>query len=86
MTMSLQTFGSPDLNPLDYYVWGVVERDPNRRPHNTVEALKAAIVDSMENIPKNHLITASSHFRKRIEAVIAADGGFIEWSRPSCIW
>ena len=26
---------SPDLNPMDYYVWGVVEKETNKRPHST---------------------------------------------------
>ena len=52
--------------------------DSNRHPHNTVEAIKAQIVASMGNIPKTHLITACSRFRRHIEAVIASDGGFIE--------
>lgn len=69
---------SPDVNPLDYYVWGVVERASNKHPHNTVAALRAAIVDAMTDIPKTHLITACQRFRQRVEAVIAADGGFIE--------
>jgi len=69
---------SPDLNPLDFYVWGVVERDSNSHSHNTITALKSAIVDAMANIPKTHLITACSRFRRRVEAVIAANGGFIE--------
>ena len=69
---------SPDLNFLDYYVWGIVERDSNCHPHNTVEALVAVILDSMGKIPKTHFITPYSHFRRRIEAIIAADGEFIE--------
>lgn len=69
---------SPDVNPLDFYVWGVVERDSNSHSHNTITALKSAIVDAMANIPKTHLITACSRFRRRVEAVIAANGGFIE--------
>ncbi|QQP32478.1 Uncharacterized protein FKW44_024404 [Caligus rogercresseyi] len=33
---------SPDLNPCDYYLWGVLEKDTNKRAHNTVDSLKAA--------------------------------------------
>ncbi|UYV80396.1 hypothetical protein LAZ67_19000086 [Cordylochernes scorpioides] len=70
----LKTRSSPDVNPLDYYMWGVFERDSNSHSHNT--ALRADIVDLRANIPKTHLITAYS--RQRIEAVIAVNGGFIE--------
>jgi inhibitor of nuclear factor kappa-B kinase subunit alpha len=69
---------SPDLNPLDYYVWGVVERETNKHAHNTKDSLKAAIGDIMANINKDHLINACSRFRSRIEAVIEVEGGFIE--------
>ena len=63
---------SPDLNPMDFYVWGVVERDSDNRSQNTVAALRAVIVDAMSKIPKTHLITVCSRFRQRIEADIAA--------------
>ncbi|UYV76066.1 hypothetical protein LAZ67_13002377 [Cordylochernes scorpioides] len=53
-----ESMPSPDVNPLDYYVWGVVERDSNSHSHNTVAALRDAIVDAMANILKTHLITA----------------------------
>ena len=31
---------SPDLNPMDFYVWSVLEKNVCRNPHSTVEALK----------------------------------------------
>ncbi|UYV75224.1 hypothetical protein LAZ67_12002973 [Cordylochernes scorpioides] len=34
---------SPDCNPLDYYVWGVVERDVNKAPHTTIQSVKKAV-------------------------------------------
>ncbi|KPU74657.1 uncharacterized protein Dana_GF26712 [Drosophila ananassae] len=69
---------SPDLNPLDYYVWGVLERDTNKYPHNTVASLRTSIAKAMPEMNKDHLIRACKRFRSRIEAVIAANGGFIE--------
>jgi len=69
---------SPDLNPLDYYVWGVVERETNKHPHNTLDSLRAAIIRVMTHMDENHLIRACKRFRQRIEGVIAAEGNFIE--------
>lgn len=69
---------SPDLNPLDYYVWGVVERETNARPHNTIQSVKDTVYDVMTNMSRAHLVKACERFRPRIEAVIAAEGGFIE--------
>ena len=68
---------SPDLNPLDYYVWNVVEMI-NEHPHNTKDSLKAAIVRVMPDMNKEPLIRACNQFRPHIEAVIGATGGFIE--------
>lgn len=47
---------SPDYNPLDYYLWGVVEKEVNKHPHNT----KSSLMEAMEDINKNHLIRACS--------------------------
>ena len=78
ITPNLWPPSSPDLNPLDYYVWGVVERETNKHPHNTISSLKDAITTTMINMNKEHLIRACSRFRSRIESVIAANGDFIE--------
>ncbi|UYV70385.1 hypothetical protein LAZ67_7002806 [Cordylochernes scorpioides] len=74
MVQNLYDHVTPNVWPSSYQIsmWGVVKRDSNSHSHNT--ALRAAIVDAMTIIPKTHLITACSRFRKRIEAVIAADG------------
>ena len=69
---------SPDCNPLDYYVWGKCERTINRSPHNTVDSLKTAIVQGFEAMPRAEMTRACSRFRSRIEAVIEAEGDFIE--------
>jgi len=69
---------SPDLNPLDYYVWGVVERDSNKAKHPNVASLQAAIEAAFIKMDRAQLQTACSRFRNRIEAVIEAQGGYIE--------
>jgi len=69
------------LNPLDYCVWGVVEREINKHPHNTLDSLRATITRVMTHMDKNPLIRACKQridFRQRIEAVITAEGDFIE--------
>ena len=68
---------SPDCNPLDYFVWGVLESKMNSRPSNK-EALKAAIRDAMINMDRNAVAIACSSFQSRLKKVVAADGGHIE--------
>lgn len=78
VTPNLWPPSSPDLNPLNYYAWGVVEREGNNGLHNTKDSLKAAISHSMANVSKDHVTRACSRLRSRIESLIAADGRFIE--------
>jgi len=68
---------SPDLNPLDY-VWSVVERVTNKSRHPNVTSLWTAIEATFVDIDSATLQRACERFRSRIEAVIEADGDYIE--------
>ena len=35
---------SPDLNPIDFSVWSILETEACRSPHTTVESLKVSLV------------------------------------------
>ncbi|QQP36860.1 Transposable element tcb1 transposase [Caligus rogercresseyi] len=65
---------SPDLNPCDYYLWGVLERGTNKRAHNTVDSLKAAIIQAVANLSREQVAHAVGRFRHRVEAVIVKGG------------
>lgn len=69
---------SPDCNPLDYFVWGVTERDVNRSSHNTKQALMDRIKEVFASLPRDDVVKACSRFRSRIEKVVAANGDFFE--------
>ena len=69
---------SPDLNPLDYFVWSYVENITNMTSHNTKASLIAAIRQVFAELPSALVEKACSQFRIRIEAVIEAEGVYIE--------
>ncbi len=69
---------SPDCNPLDYFVWGISELHVNETPHNTSAALMDKITEVMGNLNRDTVAKACRWFWSRIEAVVAADGDFIE--------
>ncbi|KYN10983.1 hypothetical protein ALC57_16867 [Trachymyrmex cornetzi] len=69
---------SPNLNPLDYYVWGVVERVTNKSRHPNVTSLRTAIEAAFIGMDSATLQHACERFRQRIEAVIQANGRYIE--------
>ncbi|EFN86088.1 Transposable element Tcb2 transposase, partial [Harpegnathos saltator] len=52
ITPKLWPPSSPDLNPLDYYVWGVVGRETNKHAQNNISSLKDAITTTMIKMNK----------------------------------
>ncbi|QQP53478.1 Uncharacterized protein FKW44_005980 [Caligus rogercresseyi] len=69
---------SPDCKPLDYFFWGMVENKTNKHAHNTLDSLRAAIVEEFANTMKDVVAKACSCFRHRLKIVVTADGGYIE--------
>ena len=69
---------SPDLSPLDYFVWSYVENITNMTSHNTKASLIAAIRRVFPELPPALVKKACSQFRIRIGAVIEAEGDYIE--------
>ena len=69
---------SPDLNLLDYLVWSYVENNTNMTSHNTRANLITAIGRVFAELSPALVEKASFQFRIRIEAVIEAEGGYIE--------
>jgi len=67
---------SLDLNPLDYYMWSVVERVTKSR-HPNVTSLRTAIEAAFADIDSATLQRACERFRWRIEAVIETDGAIL---------
>ena len=69
---------SPDLNPLDYFVWPYVENITNMTSHNTKASPIAAICRVFAELLPVLVEKACSQFRIRIEVVIEAEDGYIE--------
>lgn len=70
--------GSPDLNPLDFFWWGTIERKTNATPHPNLESLKRSIAQVWADESADGIRKACASFRPRIKAVIQAQGGHIE--------
>ena len=64
----------PDLNPLDYFVWSYVGNITNMTFENT----KASLIAAIRRAPAGACGKGMLQFRIRIEAVIEAEGGYIE--------
>ena len=75
---SIKPPSSPDLNLLDYFVWSYIENITNMTSHNTKASLIAVICQVFTELPPALVEKACSQFRIRIEAVIEAEGSYIE--------
>ena len=69
---------SPDANPLDYGVWGVLKGKACRQHHATVDSLVHSMNEPWENMSADFIEKTCSRFRGRLEAIIEANGGHIE--------
>jgi len=70
---------SPDLNPVDYVVWGALQqRVCHGRKFNTVEELKQAIITVWKKLSQLFIDNSINEWRRRLECVVKNDGGHIE--------
>ena len=70
---------SPDLNPLDFFVWGYLEAQVKRIKPTSVEELRAAVEDVARTVPEEMIRDAAKNVIKRCKACIAASGGHFEY-------
>ncbi|VDL72812.1 unnamed protein product [Nippostrongylus brasiliensis] len=78
--ISLQEWpaNSPDLNPMDYTVWSVLEAKACRKPHRSVDLLKKTLLKAWEELDLTYLRAAVDDFPMRLKACIEANGDIFE--------
>jgi len=69
---------SPDLSPLDYFLWGHLKSVVYQNRPRTLDDLKDAIITECQKITTETLIRVKNSFIKRIDACVQAEGGQFE--------
>ncbi|KAI6658755.1 hypothetical protein LOD99_15078 [Oopsacas minuta] len=69
---------SPDLNPMDYSVWSILESRVCAKSHKSIDSLKRKLREEWEKIPQDVLRAAVEALSGRISSVIHDKGGYIE--------
>jgi transposase len=69
---------SPDLNPVDYKVWSVLQERVYRSQIRDVEHLKVRLVEEWRLFSQNIVDAAVKQWRVRLRACVKADGGHFE--------
>lgn len=69
---------SPDLNPLDYKLWSVLEGIVCKKRHPTIQSLKNALVAAVADFPLETLRAAIDEWPERLRACVRAKGSHFE--------
>lgn len=68
---------SPDLNPLDYCVWGILQARACAKKHTCLESLKKDLNRVWKGISQNIIRSSCQSFERRLKDVVKAKGGYI---------
>jgi inhibitor of nuclear factor kappa-B kinase subunit alpha len=69
---------SPDLNPVDYKIWSVLQERVYRTRLQDVNHLKQRLVEEWREFSQDIVDRAVSEWRARLKACVAVDGGHFE--------
>jgi hypothetical protein len=69
---------SHDLNPLDYSIWSILQNTVNAQTFTSVESLKRALVEAVNNLDQATINKAIDDWPRRLDAVINAKDGHFE--------
>jgi len=67
---------SPDLNPLDYAIWGILEAKVNAIQHRSLESVKKTLRNELSKLPMATVRTSVASWRRRLKAVVKIRGRF----------
>lgn len=69
---------SPDLTPLDFFLWGFVKNEVYKTTYASVQELKDALMTILRNIHPRTLLAAIRSVQKRIDLCIRENGNHFE--------
>jgi hypothetical protein len=69
---------SPDLNPVDYEVWSVMQERVYRTKVRDIEDLRHRIVQVWDELDQRVIDASVKQWRTRLRACVAANGGHFE--------
>ena len=63
---------------MDFAVWDILANKACQKPHKNLDSLKQSLVTAWNDIDEEMLRACSINAHKRLEAVVEANGGYIE--------
>ena len=82
-----QTPNSPDLNPVDYKIWSLLQERVYKTNIKDIDELRERIVEEWDKLDQRIIDNAVGQWRKRLRACVAADTEAKETSSVcGCRW
>jgi DDE superfamily endonuclease len=69
---------SPDLNPVDYRIWGILQERVYRKSIKDVDELKLRLIEAWSGIQQSVIDHAICQWRVRLNACVKAKGKHFE--------
>ena len=69
---------SPDLKPVDYKIWGIMQKRVYEMQIHNVDELKRRLVDVWSSLQQSVVDAAVSEWRKCLQACVRTKGGHFE--------
>ncbi|GBN62021.1 hypothetical protein AVEN_64186-1 [Araneus ventricosus] len=72
---------SPDLNPLDFFLWGYIKQRVYATPPPTLQELRSRITDACASVSPAMLYNVLREVQSRVQMCIVAEGNHFEHDR-----
>jgi hypothetical protein len=69
---------SPDLNPMDYSVWSILEAMACAKPQRSLEPLKQSLLRDWDRISAEKVWCVAENFTRRLKLCIRAKGSHLQ--------
>jgi len=69
---------TPDLNPVDYRVWGVLQEHVYRENIWTLDEMRQRITEEWERMDQRIIDNTDKHWHQRLGAYVSANRGHFE--------
>ena len=76
--VSLWPPSSPDHNPDDYTIWGILENKTNANSHPNIGSLKTDVEEKWNKLSEEFILKTCSHFESILTQLLKKNHGSIE--------
>ena len=63
---------------MDFAIWEILARKACQKPHKNLDSLKCSVFTAWDDIDADTIRACSENTHKRLEAVVKAEGGYID--------